>query len=178
MKYFLIRDDILKIKKKDQKKVLAVTFGGSDPFNLTLKILKILKIINWQEKTVFYIGSAFTKNQKNKLKIKIKKYPNFHISNFDIKKIINSKLIISSFSNFAYEMAYLKKLTLVVLLRKNIKIPVNNFFRNTINLGYYLNINSKMIKNTLNRYFKIKSNRQKINIKNNSINEYLKILNN
>ena len=75
-------------------------------------------------------------------------------------------------------MAYLKKLTLVVLLRKNIKIPVNNFFRNTINLGYYLNINSKMIKNTLNRYFKIKSNRQKINIKNNSINEYLKILNN
>ena len=147
-------------------------------FNLTLKILKILKIINWQEKTVFYIGSSFTKKLKNKLKTQTKKYSNFHISNFDIKKITNSKLVISSFGNFAYEMAYLNKLTLVVLLRKNIKIPINNFFRNTIDLGYYPNINSKMIKNTLNKHFKMKSNGQNINIKDNSINEYLKILNN
>ena len=161
----------------DQNKDIAVSFGGSDPLNLTLKMLKILKIINWQKKTVFYIGSSFTRNQINELKKQTKKFSNFQISNFNFKKIINSKLIISSFSNFAYEMAYFKKLTLVVLLRKNIKIPRNNFFKNTINLGYYSNLNSEMIRKFINKHYKNNLNKQNIRIENNSINEYLKILN-
>ncbi len=178
LKYFLIRNEILKIKKIDQKKNLAVTFGGSDPYNLTFKIYKILKKIKWNEKTIFYLGSSFSKDQKIKLANEIKKYKHFYISNFDIKKIANSKLIISSFGTFSYEMAYLKKLSFVVLLRKNIKIPTNYFFKNTINLGYYRNIKSEMLKNTLYKYLKINFKKNKLYNKKNAAYEYFKILKN
>lgn len=178
LKYFLIRDKILKIKKINQNKNLAVTFGGSDPYNLTIQILKILKKIKWQEKTKFYVGEDYSEFQKNKLIHEIKKHKNFYISKFNIKEISKSKLIISSFSTFSYEMAYLRRINLVLLLRKNIKIPSNHFFKNTINLGYYTNITSEMIKNSLYRCWKLNMNKENIKIKNNAIYEYQKILNN
>ena len=176
LKYFLLRDEIYKMKNIYQNDNLAVTFGGSDPYNLTTKIFKILKKIGWAEQTNFYIGKAYSKDQKINLIKKIKKHKNFHILKFNFKNIIKSRVIISSFSSFSYEMAYLKKINFVLLLRKKINIPSEVFFKNTINLGYYSNITPKIFKNSLYKYWKIDNTRENIKIKNNAKIEYLKIL--
>jgi spore coat polysaccharide biosynthesis predicted glycosyltransferase SpsG len=155
---------------------LAVTFGGSDPYNLTTKIFKILKKIGWGEQTNIYIGKAYSNDQKINLIKKIKKHKNFNILKFNFKNIIKSRVIISSFSSFSYEMAYLKKINFVLLLRKKINIPSNIFFKNTINLGYYSNITSEMLKNSLYKHWKIDNIIENVKIKNNATTEYLKIL--
>ena len=98
------------------------------------------------------------------------------MSKFNIKNIIKSRIVISSFSTLSYEMAYLKKINFVLLLRKEIKIPSNIFFKNTINLGYYSNITSEMLKNSLYKHWKIDNIIENVKIKNNATTEYLKIL--
>tara|TARA_B110000037_G_scaffold214058_1_gene269400 strand:+ start:2617 stop:3582 length:966 start_codon:yes stop_codon:yes gene_type:complete len=176
LKFFLLREEIYKTKNISQNNNLAVTFGGSDPYNLTTKILKILKKIKWEEKTYFHIGKAYSNEQKISLTKEIKKHKNFYISKFNIKNIIKSRIVISSFSTLSYEMAYLKKINFVLLLRKKINIPSNIFFKNTINLGYYSNITSEMLKNSLYKHWKIDNIIENVKIKNNATTEYLKIL--
>ena len=143
-KYLVFRDEISKIKKIKRENYLAVSFGGSDPYSLTIKIAKMLKKIDWKNKTIFFYGEAFKK--KEDLTKEIKKIDNFKILKFDLKKIISARLIISAFGVTTYEIANFQTKNLVLPLSLKINIPNIRLFKSTTNLGYYSDLDLKKTK--------------------------------
>jgi spore coat polysaccharide biosynthesis predicted glycosyltransferase SpsG len=175
-KYLVLRDEISKIKKIENKNCLAVSFGGSDPYNLTIKIAKILKKINWKNKTIFFYGDAF-KKKKNLIKV-VKNNKNFKILRFDFKRLVNARLIISAFGVTTYEVANFKTKNLVLFLNPKISLPDISLFKSTKNLGYYNHLDLNKLKNIIFKQWNLIKKKNKINLRNNAKNEFLKIIRN
>jgi len=68
-KYFPLRKDIKGIRKKHSSimRNILVSFGGSDPNNLTLKVLQSLNKIRNDIKVRVLLGPAFRKSNKDKI---------------------------------------------------------------------------------------------------------------
>jgi spore coat polysaccharide biosynthesis predicted glycosyltransferase SpsG len=175
-KYLVLRDEINKIKNIKRKNYLGITFGGSDPYNLTIKVLNILKKIKWKNKTIFFYGDGYKK--KNTLIKKVREISNFKASKFNFKKLISSKLIISSFGVTSYEVAHFKIFNLVILLNKKIDISKIDFMSSTIKLDHYKDLNLYKIKDCLYKYWHLNKKKNKFKIKNNAKIKILKIIKN
>tara|TARA_X000000950_G_scaffold288691_1_gene406781 strand:+ start:10301 stop:11260 length:960 start_codon:yes stop_codon:yes gene_type:complete len=175
-KYLAVRDEILRIKKVRSYNYLGINFGGSDPFGITIKVAKILKKLEWDKKTIFFIGKDF--KDKKKLSFLIKDIKNFYIKKFDIKSLFESKLLITSFSIITYEISHLSKLNLVITLNKTIKLPKTKFLKNVINLGFYKNLSNNLIYKNLNKYWNLERKKLNYRIKTNANKKLLDILKN
>lgn len=173
-KYLAVRNEILKIKKVRSHNYLGINFGGSDPFGITVKVAKILKRIKWDKKTIFFIGKDF--KDKEKLLSTIKSIKNFYIKKFDIRSLLNAKILITSFSIIAYEISYFNKLNLVVTLNKSIKLPNISLSKNFINLGFYKNLNNIFLQKNLKKYWHLKRKKISYRIKTNANKKLLDIL--
>ena len=173
-KYLVIRNEIKKIKTIKESNYLGVSFGGYDPYNLTIKTLEILKKINWQKKTIFFYGEGF--KEKRNLINKINKIKNFDACEFNFKKLLNSRLILSAFGVTSYEIGQFKVSNLVILLNKKITLPKVDFFNSTIQLGHYKNINVKKLEKFLSKFWNLNNKNKKFIIRNNAENEILKII--
>ena len=64
-KYFIYAQK--KIKKKNKKNDLTISFGGSDNYGRTLYVLKLLKNLKTKKKIVVIIGKFFKKNYQKKI---------------------------------------------------------------------------------------------------------------
>ena len=64
-KYFIYAPT--KIKKKNKKNDLTISFGGSDNYGRTLYVLKLLKNLKTKKKIVVIIGKFFKKNYQKKI---------------------------------------------------------------------------------------------------------------
>ncbi|TFG15980.1 MAG: hypothetical protein EU535_00030 [Promethearchaeota archaeon] len=107
LKYFPLNNKFETVpKKKIKKKVgkILITFGGSDPNNISGKIMKILKEINLNMPIILVLGAGFSndyyksiiQNKLNNIEIKI------NIKNM-IDYLINTDLCICSAGNTLIE---------------------------------------------------------------------------
>ena len=136
-KYLIIPKSIYYNKKK----YLGISFGASDPKNISLKLLKFLIKIKWKFPTFLFTGelSAFQKKIK---KIKLPK--NIRITKFDKKKLLKSCLAICSPGITAFE-----------LLNNYIFGIYISHSKKHNNLGNYIEEKYKFSKN-INIYYKKK----------------------
>ena len=170
-KYFLFDNNFLNQKKfiefkKNVKKVF-VSFGGSDPKNMTSKIMNFLsesEILNVQFNII--IGPLFSKNLINKI-FDIKKKSNI---NFNIIKspsniashIAKSDMGIISNGHLKYELIYLQIPSIIIPLNNNYaridkhlkKLNLFSFFRDIsfINSEYFKKNFFLLFKNKKLRY--------------------------
>ena len=151
----ILRKQFLKQKKKINKRnIILVTMGGSDTFNLTLPILKILDKMKMKFTVKVILGQGF-KNYK-KLIVwtkKSKRKYNFFQNVSNIAKIMrSSNLAIISFGMTAYELAALGTYALILSNTKDhyksAQILENQKFG--INVGKLKNLSEKKIKKAIN----------------------------
>ena len=124
--YIMIRDSLLKRnEKKYRKKVkkILVTMGGTDNYNLTKKILKMIELSHLDKKIdiILIIGplNTFSSNikdyvKKSKLKVNIIESPK------DISKIyLDSDIAISAGGSTCYELAYFGIPNMIITIANN-----------------------------------------------------------
>lgn len=140
---------IPKSRKYKKANYLGVTFGGSDPKNISVLILKYLKKIKWEYPTFIFVGSL-SKNA-NILK-KIQKQKNIKICKFNKKKLLKSSLTICSPGITAYEL----------LINDIFSIYISHSTKHS-NLGKYIEKKYNFAKN-LGIYRKLKLNNFKKNL--------------
>ena len=87
-----------KIRKNDN---IVVNFGGSDPKNITLKLMKKLNDENIKLNFIFLIGKAYKYIHELKRRNKLK---NIKIRNFSKKLFFSSNIAIASFGLSSYEL--------------------------------------------------------------------------
>jgi len=158
-KYFIMSEEFLKHKKRvseirEKKQYrIVISIGGSDTHNLTLLILKSLLDLDYLQ--IIVIVGPFSHNQ-TKLEKLIKN--NKHIivlrSPKSIWKEFNkADLVISSAGSTLFELAVQRVPTLCISDSKH-QIPYARVFSSqgfSINLGYYHNVNSRTISNSVVR---------------------------
>lgn len=130
-------------KKRIKKNLISIYTGGSDPYDISEKILKIISTSTISKKYSFkfFYGSLFSENKIKKLKrfrIPIKK--------FNIKEISSSNLVISTFGIITYELLSIQIKQLIITYntenncRGNLISKKSNIIKN---LGIYKNFDSK-----------------------------------
>ena len=103
----LIRDEFKKIKKRKLKKEgIFISLGGSDSKNLTLKVLKTLKLI--KPKINLYITSANKNLDKIKKFAFLNRWVNLHINEDVAIGMAKSEFGIITPSVISYEAIYMK----------------------------------------------------------------------
>lgn len=161
-KYNIIREDVLMFPIKKYSKNLdnvLITFGGSDPEGVTLKILDYLKDIDYlkNKNITVIIGEYFNDNDKNKIKSLSNK---LNRNGFNIKLInnvkfmgfylFNSDLVITSNSSTVFDSVALGRLTIVI---SKVKEELPHLFPRIsgaiIYLGYHEDLNSEKFKSNI-----------------------------
>lgn len=155
-KYVILRDELLKRNKKlKTKKVqkILVMFGGADPNNFTLKVLKMLESLNENVQFIVVTGPAY-------------KFDNYILSyidkcNIDItylrsqKKMLDiylqSDIAISAGGTSCYELAYFGIPTLIITIADNqLKVAQEMDNKNiSIYLGEKNKIKSEQLLNNI-----------------------------
>ena len=164
-KYSIFRDNLIKVYKKNYKKINVITIcmGGSDPKNLTLKILNKIKDIRLNKKLKIRIilGKLFEKKKLLKIKKIIKKNNNLklYINPKNIYKLFaESKFSIINNGNIKYEMCALK--TPFILVSNDIKThKFSKFFAKFFNC-FFINNKKKQIKK-IDKLIRIASKNEK-----------------
>jgi spore coat polysaccharide biosynthesis predicted glycosyltransferase SpsG len=116
-----------------KKNYLGISLGGSDPKNISIKLLRFLVKINWKFSTYLFIG-AFSNIEKKIKKLNLPK--NIKISKFNKQKFQNSRLAICSPGITAFE-----------LLTKNVFALYISHSKTHFNLGNYIEKKYKFSKN-------------------------------
>lgn len=123
-KYVLLRDELLQRRKKrnrnDVKKIL-ITFGGSDPDNLTLKILRLLDSIHEQVELLVIIGPANrfynqikTYARRTDLKVTLLRSPENMAEAY-----LASDVCVSAGGSSCYELAYFGIPNIIITVADN-----------------------------------------------------------
>ena len=170
-------------KSKDFNKgnYLGISFGGSDPKNISIIVLKYLKEIKWEFPTYLFMGSF--SNIQNRIK-KIKKSKNIKICKFNKQKFLNSYLAICSPGITAFEL--LLKSTFAIHIshtkrHSNLGRHIEKKYNFSKNLGIYNEIKLDKFKKYIYFYWKneilIKKKIQiKLNFFKNSCKEIMEVI--
>ena len=154
-----------KNKKYKKQNYLSITFGGSDPKNISTKILHHLKKIKWNSKTFLHVGKAF----KKKLILRQTDLPsNIKIIDFDKKILLKSSLVICSPGVTAYELIYNQIFSIYIshtINHKRLGFCLEKTFKYSKNLDVIKKLNLKYFEKELNFYWK------KRNVKRNVLNK-------
>ena len=182
-KYFLLRNEFLVQKKyvfKKKIKNILLTFGGTDPSNYTLKILKeITYLIDKSLRIRIVVGPGYLK--KKSLLNYIKKNNLINVEYFDSTGLIanlmsSADLAICSNGRTLIELAYMRVPSITI--SQNEREKTHNFWKyskgaiyfdhmkNNINLKKFRLLFNKVIKNNDYRK-KLFDNLTKIKINNN-----------
>ena len=138
-KYFIIP----KSRYTKKGNYLGISFGGSDPKNISIKVLKFLIKMNWKISTYLFLGTFFKFEKKiNKLNLP----KNIKIRKFDKIKFHGSRLAVCSPGVTAFE-----------LLSKKVYALHISHSKKHDNLGKYIEKKYKFSKN-LNVFNKVKLN--------------------
>ena len=107
--YTIINEEILNYEKdlsSKNEEYLSVTMGGSDPFNILPKIIKLLKKINFKYPIKLLVGDLDGFDREKMEKLIGSKHINFSLHKFNYKILFNSHLIISAFGVTTYECIF------------------------------------------------------------------------
>ncbi|WP_207369132.1 cytidylyltransferase domain-containing protein [Heyndrickxia coagulans] len=157
--YYCARTEFLSAKTKqitDEVKNVLITFGGTDPNDLTLKTLKALSNTNKDYNINVIIGPGY------KNKDKIMRLLNSHSWGHTItvhhavknmaEHMVNADIIFSSAGRTMYEIAMIG--TPAVIIAQNYREMTHLFGHNYhgfINLGIHSEVNEELILNTFER---------------------------
>lgn len=168
-KYFIFNKYFKNIKNKEIKKInnILITFGASDLFNATLKILKKIMDNFKSSKITIVIGPYFSKN----LIVKIKNFANkenditcIDYSSNIIKLINDNDLLVTNSGLTKYEFCLSNKRVLIYSENKSnqsINLPFNK--KNLCYHYSYLEKDKKMSKIMFNSKYNIMNkNRKKV----------------
>ncbi|WP_397600375.1 UDP-2,4-diacetamido-2,4,6-trideoxy-beta-L-altropyranose hydrolase [Silvanigrella sp.] len=156
-KYVLLRDEFLEIKNKSKirnhgLKSLLISFGGSDPKNLTIKILNIIKNINYTFESIdVVIGSKF--HELKILNNLCDSIPNskIHIDTNHISKLmLEADLCIGAGGTTSWERCFLKLPSLIISVADN-QIEISKSLHQ-IGAAYYFGNESENVYNQLKDY--------------------------
>ncbi len=167
-KYAILNSDFKKLKiiesrsdKINRKKRINISFGGSDIYNITQKVIDIIlenkyKINNFDNIIFDIIIGASSKNYEN-IKNIVKSLKNFNIyySINNMAELLNlTDLCIGATGTSMYERLYLRIPTIAITVAENqINIAQNLDKINSIKyLGHYNNINYDNIIYYINNY--------------------------
>jgi spore coat polysaccharide biosynthesis predicted glycosyltransferase SpsG len=163
-KFCIFKKELIKTAKmkKNPKKIISVCMGGSDPKNLTLKVvLHLLKINNFEDyKFIFIVGKLYKKRNFFLLKKICQKKNNFKIVR-DPKNIykifFQSKIAIINSGNLKYELSALK-VPFILLSNEKKSHFYNQLFAKKFYCFFNTNINDqiKNIEPILKKTFKSK----------------------
>lgn len=156
-KYYCARNEFLNInpkKVREEVESVLVTFGGTDPNNLTLKTLNAISKSNYDFKTTIILGPGYL-NEKSL---------NERINNIDrdievfrsvtnmADHMVNADIIFSSAGRTMYEIAMVG--TPAIIMAQNYREMTHLFGHNYngfINLGIHLENSEEKILKTFNR---------------------------
>ncbi|HPO90728.1 MAG TPA: UDP-2,4-diacetamido-2,4,6-trideoxy-beta-L-altropyranose hydrolase [Victivallales bacterium] len=149
-----------KVKKQiklDCQNIL-VTQGGSDPFNITIKIIKALELLRLKQKIFVVIGPAVSKELRERIKKLQPSLINDYQFEWSISQermwdiIKESDLAITAAGNTLYELAIFGIPSVVVCHHENHNIVAEKFAERgaVINLGIGKKITLHDIKETVN----------------------------
>ena len=134
--------------KKNNK--IVVNFGGSDPKNISLKLLKKFNKEKINKDLIFLVGRDY--KQIYKLK-KYNKLKNIKIRKFSKKIFFSSKIAITSFGLSSYELLNNNVFSLNLSHSKNHSLSAQLFqkkYRYSKNFGTYKEINNIDFSKTIN----------------------------
>jgi CMP-N-acetylneuraminic acid synthetase/spore coat polysaccharide biosynthesis predicted glycosyltransferase SpsG len=156
-RYYCARNEFINIKPKEikeQVKNVLITFGGTDPNNLTLKTLNAISKSNYDFKITIILGPGYMHEELL--------YEKINCSNKDVgvfrsvKNIadymVNADIILSSAGRTMYEIAMIG--TPAVIIAQNYREMTHLFGHNYngfVNLGIHLENGEEKILNTLER---------------------------
>jgi spore coat polysaccharide biosynthesis predicted glycosyltransferase SpsG len=157
-KYVILQDELLRRDEKNyRKKVynILVTLGGTDQYNLTLKILKALNETN-QESEIFVVIGPFNPFyedlkkfvEKSDLKINLLKSPEKMAEIY-----LKADIAISAGGTSCYEIAYFGIPNLIVTITDNQLKNAEELDRQkvSINLGHKNKVFNKLITDKVNQ---------------------------
>jgi len=166
-KYFPLRKDFFKHKRKKvvkkNRKNILVSFGGADPNNITLKVLKALKDLKIDKDISIkvLIGPAFQKKYRNKIYSLAKSFKNFKLIN-DAKNIIgvfqDIKFCFTALGVSIYELNHLNIPIILLYNYKSDKRCAEILEQRGIvkNIGYYREATRRSIKKAGSRFMETK----------------------
>lgn len=137
----------IKFKKKYN---VVITMGGSDPYNITQKILESLKYVE-NINLIILFGPFFEKNKIKEIKNIYTNLKFYHNPTNPLIIFKKSDIAISSGGNTLFELAMLGIPTICIPIIKH-QIPYSEFFENlgfSINLGKWNTKKSVVLKENL-----------------------------
>ena len=155
--YYCARADLLNAKiKVISEKVdnILITFGGTDPNNLTVRSLKAIEKLNYDCKISVIIGPGYTHRESLEQEIKkIKKEVKIFEKVVSMAEhLLNADIILSSAGRTMYEIAIVG--TPAIIIAQNNREMTHLFGHNYngfINLGHHSEVSEDLICNTLER---------------------------
>lgn len=154
--YYILREEFYLVNHKiinEKVKNILITFGGTDPNNYTLRVLKILNELQLENIKIFIIlGLGYQKQESlshfiNNIDLDL--LVKHNVNNIS-KYMYMSDLIFTSGGRTAYEIASIGTPTIV--LNQNEREMLHTFANEKngiINLGLGFKISNKQIKNTI-----------------------------
>ncbi|MED5073197.1 glycosyltransferase [Anoxybacillus geothermalis] len=156
-KYYCARYEFLNAKTKEiTEKVenVLITFGGTDPNNLTLKTLKAISKSKYDFNITIILGPGYLNSESlyeevNKLDRQISVF--HHVKNM-AEHMYNADIIFSSAGRTMYEIAMIG--TPAIIIAQNYREMTHLFGHNYngfVNLGIHHEVSDETILNTFNR---------------------------
>ena len=176
-KYACVREEFRKKQRKTPRKSIVISFGGVDPKNLTLRLLKILQKHTPKYKIFVIIGNEFLQKKQVLEKIKSLKQ-----NGFNIKEIVKSDKIshfvdcsmfaITANGRTVFEVA--SRHVPIITISANPREEIHAFSKKK-KIGYHLGLCSKITDQKIleaikkmeirNNRIKFKKTMQKINLR-------------
>ena len=114
-KYFMIGNPPEIITPRDTVKDIMITFGGSDPTGLTVKVLQVLLETDIEYNVHVVLGPAFTEHQRIYETAKKHKFIIIHNNPDNFFEILNQQdIVICAAGRTLYECAYFGKPVVIV----------------------------------------------------------------
>lgn len=164
-------------KKKTNN--LGISFGSSDPKNISIKILKLLIKMKWKVNTFLFLG--IYSNLLNKIK-RIKLPKNIRILKFDKNKFFSSRLALCAPGITAFELLNNNIFGLYVSHSKthyDLGMYIQKKYNFSKNIDIYYNLSFKKFKKNLIYFWNkeiTKKKQKKMNLFNNSCKKVAKII--
>ncbi len=173
--YVLLRDEFLAYQNWRRKipevaKKILVTMGGSDPYNVTVKVLEALNLVDVTELEIkVVIGTSNPHFNALKKAVKNTKHNMELLQNiFNISELMAwADMAVSSCGITSWELAFMGLPAILIITASNqqwIAAGLNRFGA-AANLGWYSDISTKLINNQLNELLLKKGIRSNMNRK-------------
>lgn len=170
--YFLLRREFLKYKDwkreiPDKAKKILVTMGGSDPDNVTLKVIKALNSLNDPNLEVKIVVGPVNPNISS-LEKELHHSPfSFHLlsSPSNMPALMTwADIAISAGGSTCWELAFMGLPSIVMILAENQKSVADEIAKTgmALNLGWYNLVDQSLISQTINQIILSKDKRTNI----------------